>query len=278
MAQAFRYEAVDAQGKLKRGLADAESARQVRDRLRAEGLFPTAIDAEGADPGSTLGRASSVERLRLPAAQVALSTRQLATLVRSGMPLDQALSAVAEQADDARAAKLFAEARTLVAAGEPLSGALSRWPRTFSDLYRGLVAVAAETGGLPDVLTRLADYLEARQAQKQQFTLALVYPALVTIIASGVIVVLLVYVVPQIVSVYEQSRQTLPWLTRGLIAASGFLRGTAWMWLAAVIAVTFGWVLLNRSEAFRMRWQRALLRVPVIGRLVVAVDTARFAS
>ena len=278
MAQAFRYEAVDAQGKLKRGLADAESARQVRDRLRAEGLFPTAIDAEGADPGSTLGRASSVERLRLPAAQVALSTRQLATLVWSGMPLDQALSAVAEQADDARAAKLFAEARTLVAAGEPLSGALSRWPRTFSDLYRGLVAVAAETGGLPDVLTRLADYLEARQAQKQQFTLALVYPALVTLIAFAVIVVLLVYVVPQIVSVYEQSRQTLPWLTRALIALSGFLRGTAWMWLAGAAAAIVALSLANRREAFRARWQRVLLRIPVLGRLVVAVDTARFAS
>ena len=278
MAQAFRYEAVDAQGKLKRGLADAESARQVRDRLRAEGLFPTAIDAEGADPGTTLGRASSVERLRLPAAQVALSTRQLATLVRSGMPLDQALSAVAEQADDARAAKLFAEARTLVAAGEPLSGALSRWPRTFSDLYRGLVAVAAETGGLPEVLTRLADYLEARQAQKQQFTLALVYPALVTLIAFAVIVVLLVYVVPQIVSVYEQSRQTLPWLTRALIALSGFLRGTAWMWLAGAAAAIVALSLANRREAFRARWQRVLLRIPVLGRLVVAVDTARFAS
>jgi general secretion pathway protein F len=276
--QAFRYEAVDAQGKLKRGLADAESARQVRDRLRAEGLFPTAIDAEGADAGSTPGRASSVERLRLPAAQVALSTRQLATLVRSGMPLDQALSAVAEQADDARAAKLFGEARTLVAAGEPLSGALSRWPRTFSDLYRGLVAVAAETGSLPDVLARLADYLEARQAQKQQFTLALVYPALVTIIAFAVIVVLLVYVVPQIVSVYEQSRQTLPWLTRALIALSGFLRGTAWIWVAGAAAAIVALSLANRREAFRAWWQRVLLRLPVLGRLVIAVDTARFAS
>ena len=106
---AFRYEAVDAHGKLKRGLVDAETARQVRDQLRAEGLFPTAIDAEGADPATTHRRERRrCERLRLPAAQVALSTRQLATLVRSGMPLDQALSAVAEQADDARAAKLFA--------------------------------------------------------------------------------------------------------------------------------------------------------------------------
>ena len=219
---AFRYEAVDAEGKLKRGRVDAESVRQVRDRLRSEDLFPTAIDAESVD-GEGRSTTSAPQRLRLPAAQVALSTRQLATLVRSGMPLDQALSAVAEQADDPRAARLFTDARAQVSAGEPLGGALAQWPRTFSELYRALVAVAAETGGLPDVLTRLADYLEARQAQKQQFALALVYPALVTVIAFAVIVVLLVYVVPQIVAVYQQSRQTLPWLTQALIALSGFL-------------------------------------------------------
>jgi general secretion pathway protein F len=277
--RAFRYEAVDALGKLKRGRTDAESARHVRDRLRAEGLFPTAIEAEGVAATGDSGEATlATQRLRLPAQQVALATRQLATLVRSGMPLDQALSAVAEQADDARAAQVFTEARTLVSAGEPLAGALARWPRTFSDLYRGLVAVAAETGGLPDVLARLADYLEARQAQKQKFTLALVYPALVTVIAIAVIVVLLVYVVPQIVAVYQQSRQTLPWLTQALIALSGFLRGTAWIWAVGLVVAVVAWSLANRRVAFRTRWQRALLRTPVVGRLVVAVDTARFAS
>jgi general secretion pathway protein F len=171
----YRYEAVDAQGRFRRGLIDAETERQVRERLRSDDLFPTAIEAEGAGAsGADAGAVPEVSRLRLPAGQIALSTRQLAVLVRSGMPLDQALAAVAEQADDARAAELFAAARVQVAAGETLAGALARWPRTFSDLYRGLVAVAAETGNLPDVLTRLADYLDARQAQKQQFTLALV--------------------------------------------------------------------------------------------------------
>ena len=276
---AFRYEAVDAQGKPRRGLLDAESSRQVRDQLRAQGLFPTAIDAAtGAASGDGAGPRPMVDRLRLPAAQVALSTRQLATLVRSGMPLDQALAAVGEQADDARVAGVYAAARAQVAAGETLAGALARWPRTFSDLYRGLVAVAAETGQLPDVLERLADYLEARQAQRQQFTLALVYPALVTIIAVAVIAVLLVYVVPQIVSVYQQSRQTLPWLTRALIAASGFFRDTAWIWLAGIAAAAAALAVANRREAFRAGWHRALLRMPVAGRLVVAVDTARFAS
>ena len=277
--RAFRFEAVDPSGKLQRGLIDAEAPRQVRDQLRANGLFPTLIEPAGvAEPGSDTSFSAAALRIRLPASQVALSTRQLATLVRSGMPLDQALSAVAEQADDPRAAKLFSAARAQVASGETLAVALARWPRTFSELYRGLVAVAAETGNLSDVLTRLADYLEARQAQRQQFTLALVYPALVTIIALAVIAVLLVYVVPQIVSVYQQSRQTLPWLTLALIAASGFLRGTAWYWLIGVVATGIAFTIANRRMTFRARWHRALLRIPVAGRLIVAVDAARFAS
>ena len=273
---AYRYEAVDGAGKARRGLLEADSPRQARDRLRGEGLFPTAIDAAGGDGGA--GGGDVRERLRLPPAQVALATRQLATLARSGMPLDQALGAVGEQADDARAGALYAALRTEVAAGEPLAGALGRRPRTFDDLYCGLVGVGAETGRLAEVLERLADYLEAREALKQKFTLALIYPALVTLIAFAVIAVLLVYVVPQVVSVYQQSRQTLPWLTQALIAASGFFRATWWAWLAGAALGALAFAVANRRPAFRARWHKALLGVPGLGRLVVAVDTARFAS
>ncbi len=271
---AFRYEAVDARGKARAGVLDAETERQVRDRLRGLGLFPTAIEAaSGAGAG-----AGAVDRTRLPAASLALVTRLLATLVRSGMPLDQALAAVAEQADDPRAAKLCTGLRAQVGAGESLAVALSRYPRTFSDLYRGLVAVAGETGRLPEVLGRLADYLDARQALRQRFTLALVYPALVTGIALAVIAVLLAYVVPQVVSVYQQSRQTLPFLTQALIAASAFFRATGWLWLAALAAALVAFALADRRPAFRLRWHAALLRAPIAGRLVAAIDTARFAS
>jgi general secretion pathway protein F len=270
---AFRYEAVDERGKARRGQVEAETARQVRDRLRGDGLFPTAIEPVGQGAGS-----GTVDRARLPPALVALTTRQLATLVRSGMPLDQALAAVAEQADDGRVARVYTTLRGQVAAGESFAAALARWPRTFTDLYRGLAAVGAETGRLAEVLARLADYLEARQALKQKFTLALIYPALVTIIALGVIVVLLVYVVPQVISVYQQSRQALPWLTQALIAVSGFVRATAWLWVAGAVAAVAAFAIANRREAFRARWHAALLRLPVAGRLVRAVDTARFAS
>jgi general secretion pathway protein F len=269
---AFRYEAVDAAGKSRQGLIDAETARQVREQLRGAGLFPTAITA------ANNGGAEAIDRTRLPAASLSLVTRLLATLTRSGMPLDQALAAVAEQADDARTAKVFTGLRTQVAAGEPLAGALARWPRTFSELYRGLVAVGAETGRLPDVLARLADYLEAREILRQKFTMALIYPALVTGIALAVIAVLLAYVVPQVVSVYQQSRQTLPWLTQALIAMSGFFRATGWYWLAGIVVALAAFALANRREAFRSRWHASLLRMPVAGRLVAAIDTARFAS
>jgi general secretion pathway protein F len=269
----FRYEAVDARGKPRRGLIAAETARQVRDRLRVEGLFPTAIDAAGAAQATV-----AVERTRLPPSLLALATRLLATLTRSGMPVDQALDAVAEQADDRRVATMFAALRTQIAGGETLASALSRWPRTFSDLYRGLVAVGAETGRLPDVLERLADYLEARQALRQRFTLALIYPALVTAIALAVIAVLLVYVVPQVVAVYQQSRQTLPLLTRALIATSAFFRASGWLWAIGLAAALIAFGVADRRPAFRARWHAALLRMPVAGRLVTAIDTARFAS
>ncbi len=269
---AFRYEAVDAAGRVRRGLLDATSARAARDELRGQGLFPTEVDAM-----STRRRAHA-DATRLAPGILALTTRQLATLVASGMPLDQALAAVAEQADHPGAARVLSAIREQVAAGEPLAGALSRFPRTFSHLYRGLAAVGAESGQLGAVLSRLSDYLEARQALRQKFVAALIYPALVTLIALAVIATLLLYVVPQIVAVYQQSRQTLPVLTRALIASSDFVRATGWYWLGLIAALAVAFALLLRSERWRERWQRWLLALPVVGTILRGLDTARFAS
>jgi general secretion pathway protein F len=268
---AYRWEAVDAQGRVRQGVLEAESPRAARDHLRAEGLTPTAVATAAA-------RADSLPGTRLPAPLVTLTTRQLATLVQSGMPLDQALAAVAEQADDARAAKIVVALRTHLASGEALPAALARFPRSFSPLYRGLVAAGAETGRLADVLARLADYLEAREALRQKIVLALIYPAIVTVISFAVISVLLAYVVPQVVSVYQQSRQTLPWLTQALIATSAFFRATGWLWLGLSVVVVVAFALANRSPAFRARWHAWLLRAPVVGKLARSLDSARFAS
>lgn len=268
---AFRWEAVDADGRVKQGVLEADSARAARDQLRAGGLTPTAIGDAGA-------RGDGFAGIRLPAPLLALTTRQLATLALSGMPLDQALAAVAEQADDARAAKLVSNLRAQVASGESLQAALARYPRAFSPLYRGLVGAGGETGRLAEVLARLADYLEAREALRQKVVLALIYPAIVTVIAFAVIAVLLVYVVPQVVSVYQQSRQTLPWLTQALIATSAFFRATGWLWFAVVVAGGVAFAIALRRPGMRMRWHAFLLRMPVTGRLARSLDTARFAS
>ncbi|HET8875048.1 MAG TPA: type II secretion system inner membrane protein GspF [Casimicrobiaceae bacterium] len=268
---AFRYEAVDAQGRLRQGVLDADNVRGVLERLRADGLTPTSVDAAA-------GRDGSPSRARLPAAAIALLTQQLATLVQSGMPLDQSLGAVAEQADDASVAKLLRSLRAHVMSGESLPAAMSRYPRTFSPLSRGLIAAGTETGRLPDVLARLAGYLDARLALRQKFIVALIYPALVTIIAVGVIAVLVTYVVPQVVSVYQQSRQTLPLLTQALIGVSGFFRATGALWLAAAIGAVVTMVAALRREPSRARIHAMLLRLPGVGRLVASLDTARYAS
>ena len=267
---AFRYEAVDAQGRVRQGLLDADSLRAVLERLRADGLTPTAVD-----PAPARG---TLSRARLPASALALLTQQLATLVQSGMPLDQALVAVAEQADDKAVAKLVQSLRAHVLAGESLPAAMSRYPRTFSPLYRGLIGAGTETGRLPDVLARLAEYLDARLALRQKFIVALIYPALVTVIAIGVIAVLVTYVVPQVVSVYQQSRQTLPLLTQALIGVSAFFRATGVLWLGAAAAAVIAFAAALRRERSRARIHAALLRVPGVGRLAASLDTARYAS
>ncbi|MBS0320366.1 MAG: type II secretion system F family protein, partial [Proteobacteria bacterium] len=266
---AFQYEAVDATGRVTRGIVDADTARGARDLLRTRGLTPTAVDA------GVERRATS---LTLGAGELALATRQLATLAQSGMTLDAALAAAAEQADVAHVRSLLDAVRADVMAGTSVGEALARHPRAFSPLYRGMVAAGVESGTLPDVLRRLADYLEARQALRQRIVTSLIYPVLVTVIALTVVGVLLVYVVPQVVSVYQQSHQTLPWLTRALIATSDFLRATGAWWalalVAAVVAFAFAW----RRVAFRERVHRVLLATPVVARLTRSLDSARFAN
>ena len=267
---AFRYEAVDASGRLTRGRLDAETPRGARDALRSQGLTPTLV-SEAAE-GDALGMT------RLSAAELQSLTRQWATLTQSGLPLDRGFAAMAEQADSVRVRKLVEALRRHVEAGESLPQALARFPRTFPRLYRGLIAAGVDSGALPSVLSRLADYLEARAALRQKFGVALIYPMLVTVVALSVIAVLLVYVVPQVVAVYQQSRQTLPWLTRALIATSSFLQATAWMWLAVALLGTIAFAVAYRAASFRAAVHAWLLRLPGFGRLARSLDTARFAS
>jgi general secretion pathway protein F len=267
----FQYEAVNTAGRVLRGLRDADSARALRSALFEEALTPTMIELA---PEPT----QKLSWTKLPAPQISLVTRQLATLVYSGLPLHQALMAVTEQTDDKRAKAIMTALAQQVASGESFSIALARYPRTFSRLYRGLVEAGVESGLLPEVLQRLADYLDARLALRQRVITALIYPALITIISIGLIIIMMTYVVPQVVSVYENTRQTLPALTRGLIATSDFLRATGLYWLVGIVVAFFGASAAYRRDAVKERVHRFLLRIPGLGRLMQCMETARFAS
>ena len=271
--EAFQYQALDAAGRTVSGVVQAETARQARMQMRAQGLLP-----------SMIGKVHARERARqawargISAAELSLLTRQMATLLDSGLTMEQALNALIEEAATPIAREVLTGIKTEVTAGLSLAGALGAYEKSFPDFYRALVHGGEESGALPTVLQHLADYLDARQALKQKTGLALLYPILVTIVAILIVTGLLVYVVPQVVQVFQQSRQSLPLLTRALIASSDFLRGT-WPYLVTVVigGLAAARVALRRDAA-RRRWHALLLRLPWLGALIRGVNTSRFAS
>jgi general secretion pathway protein F len=271
--EAFRYEALDAAGRTVSGVVQADTARQARAQLRAQGLLPSVID---------LMRAR--ERARQPWArgissdELSLVTRQMATLLGSGLTMEQTLNALIEEVSAPLTREVLGGVKSEITAGLSLAGALGSYDRSFPDFYRALVHGGEESGALPTVLQHLADYLDARQAMKQKTSLALLYPILVTLVAVSIVTGLLVFVVPQIVQVFQQSRQSLPLLTRALIALSNFLRA-AWPYIAVlVIGATVALRLALRRDGPRRAWDGFLLRSPWLGALIRSVNTSRFAS
>lgn len=202
----------------------------------------------------------------------------MATLLDSGLTMEQSLTALIEEASAPATREVLSGIKAEITAGLSLAGALGAHGSSFPDFYRALVRGGEEAGALPAVLQRLAEYLEARQALQQKTSLALLYPALVTIVAIVIVTGLLIYVVPQVVQVFQHSRQSLPWLTRALIAASGFLR-EAWPYLAiALIAGAASARLALRHDSVKLRWHALLLHMPWLGSLTRGANISRFAS
>ncbi|UGS90682.1 type II secretion system inner membrane protein GspF [Ralstonia wenshanensis] len=272
---AFRYEAADATGKTDKGVIEADSARQARTLLRARGLTPLLVDALGAQAtkrgGSSFGK-------RLSAQENALVTRQLASLLVAGLPLDEALAALADQAERAYVGELLAAIRAEVVGGSSLSVALAQYPKDFPDIYRALVSAGEHSGNLGLVLSRLADYIESRNALTSKIKLAFTYPAIVTVVAFAIVIFLLSYVVPQVVSVFANTKQKLPTLTIIMLWLSDFVRN--WGWLAAIVLAAIGVLIRNllKQPALRLSWHKWLLTAPLFGKLVRGYNTARFAS
>jgi general secretion pathway protein F len=269
---AFAYQALDASGKTQRGVLQGDTARAVRQALRERGLSP--IDVKPVDEA----RSRSPLGVRgLSASQLALFTRQLATLLRAGLPIDEALAALSEQGEDDRSRSLTAALRARVLEGAGLAAAFAEYPESFPEIYRASVAAGEQSGRLDTVLERLADYAESRDALRQQVLTALAYPVLLAIVAIAVVTGLLVYVVPQITGVFANLKQALPWPTMFLIALSDGVKHYGWIVALGLIVAIVGARLALRRDSVRAAWHRVLLRLPLVGKLTRASNTARAA-
>jgi general secretion pathway protein F len=273
---AFRFEALDALGKSTSGLLEADNARAARSQLRAQALVPLAVSQV-----ASAGTAKAGLRLRgrvFNSTGLAVWTRQLAGLVGSGLPLERALTALSDEAENTEQRELVAHLRSEVNSGSPFAQALASAPREFDDVYRGVVAAGEQSGALGTVLERLADDLEARQELRGRLIGATLYPAIVSVIAIVIVIFLVTYVVPQVATVFSSSKRALPILTQIMMTISGFLR--SWGWLLVIgIAAGLGLLVLSlRNEDFRLRFDAGWLNLPLIGRLSRGYNAARFAG
>jgi general secretion pathway protein F len=273
---AYKFEALDAAGKASSGLLDAENAKAARAQLRAQSLVPLAV-TQVASAG-TSGQGLQFKRRVFTATSLAVWTRQLAGLVGAGLPLERALTALSEEAEDPRQRELVAHLRSEVNSGSPFARALSSAPREFDEVYRGVVAAGEQSGALGKVLERLADDLEERQELKAKLIGATLYPAIVSLIAVVIVIFLVTYVVPQVASVFTSSKRALPALTIAMLAISSFLRNWGWAVLLLVIAGVGLLMTMLRNEVFRQSFDAGWLELPLIGKLSRGYNAARFAG
>lgn len=275
---AFRYEAVDAGGATRKGVVNADSPRAARADLRVQGLTPLSVEAIAAQVDASGVTRSRGFGERLSTVELALFTRQMASLLEAGLPLEQAFTALLEQAEKPYLRDLIASIRAEVMGGISFSDALSHHPRDFDQIYRGLVSSGEQIGQLARVLSRLADYIERRNALVQKVRLAFTYPAIVTVVAFAIVIFLLTYVVPQIVSVFANTKQKLPLLTVMMLGVSNFMRAWGILLGLALVAAWFAWRRALQNPVLKRRWHTWLLTAPVYGKFERSLNTARFAS
>ena len=280
---AFSFDALDAQGQPRKGTIEADTARAARSLLRAQALVPLAVELLGAHPGATAGQAPSwserlLTRAVFNATSLAVWTRQLAALVASGLPLERALAALADEADDERQRHLVAALRAEVNAGSSFARALAQHPREFSDIYCAVIGAGEASGSLGQVLERLADDLEERLQLRAKLMGAALYPAIVTLVSITIVLFLVAYVVPQVAGVFAGTKRALPFLTVAMLAVSDAVRHYGWALLIALVLIAAGARLALAQEEFRQKFDAAWLRLPLLGRLARGYNAARFAS
>ena len=273
---AFEYKALEKTGKQKKGVMEGDNARQVRQRLKEQGLIPVEVietkskQQKSASQGLSFKRGISVNDL-------SLITRQLATLVQAGMPLEECLKAVAEQGEKAHIRSMMMGVRSKVIEGYPLAESFADYPHVFDELFCSMVAAGEKSGHLDTVLNRLADYAENRQKMRSKLQQAMIYPIMLTLIAIAVISFLLATVVPKIVDQFVQMGQGLPTVTEILLAASNFVVHWGLLVVIMVVLLIIGVKWLLTKPHLRLAWDKKILRLPVIGKVVRGLNTSRFA-
>lgn len=273
---AFEYQALDARGKTAKGVLEADNARHARSLLREQKLAPVSVTL-ASQQEKLLASGKQWFKRKISASELALLTRQLATLVEAALPIEGALLAVAEQCDKPRLKNMMMTVRSKVVEGYSLAEGLAEFPHVFDHLFRSMVAAGEKSGHLDQVLNRLADYTEQRQHMRNQILMASIYPVVMVVVALAIIGILLSFVVPKITEQFEYMGQQLPALTRFMIGASEFVQSYGiWLVLAIVLAVSL-WQRLLKKPAIRLNYDRRLLRFGIIGRIVSSINTARFA-
>ena len=273
---AFDYQAVNSRGKTVKGVIEGDTARHVRGLLREQGLTPLEV-SESLKKAKTANPKSRFSRSKISAAELALITRQLATLVESGLPLEESLMAVGQQCEKNSIKSVVMAVRAKVTEGYGLAESMAEFPQVFNNLFRAMVAAGEKSGHLDKVLDRLADYTEQRQEMRSQLVQALVYPIAMVVVAIGVITALLAFVVPNIVQQFEHMGANLPTSTQILIASSDFIRQRGLLILLSLVLLT---VLFKRSmkkPQFRLKQHQRNLAMPAIGKVIRGLNTARFA-
>ncbi|MFG6432382.1 type II secretion system inner membrane protein GspF [Roseateles sp. LYH14W] len=272
---AYKYEALADSGRQSSGLIEADNPRVARAMLRGQGLTPLSIEI--VQQHGAQERSRFVRRV-FNSTALAVWTRQLAGLVGSSLPIERALTALADESEDVRQRELISQLKAEVNAGSTFARALAMAPREFDEVYRGVVAAGEQSGALGQVLEKLADDLEEREDLKGKLIGAMAYPAIISVISFFIVIFLVTYVVPQIATVFTSSKRTLPALTIAMLAISDFARTWGWAMLGA--AAVAGLLLRQalKAPAFRLRFDAALLGVPLVGRLARGYNAARFAG
>lgn len=276
---AYSFEALDADGKTRKGVMEADTVKAARSALRAQALVPMEVTPVSADRDSPNAANKGFFTQRVfSKTGLAVWTRQLAGLVSSGLPLERALTALSDEAEEEPQRNLVAALRSEVNGGTPFAKALSQHPREFSEIYCAVIGAGEQSGGLGVVLDRLADDLEEQQALKAKLIGAALYPAIVTVVAIAIVIFLVSYVVPQVAGVFAGSKRSLPFLTTVMLEISALVRNWGWLMLGVVVFGAIAGRYALRVESVRQKFDATWLTLPLVGRLARGYNAARFAS